>query len=105
MTKIILRLGLSALLLCLLTLAVSASDGAAAGDDTLLIAIVTGVAVGLAAAGIALFFMVRSMNTVRKQKNADTYVADGSFRLTENRDVFLYSRVSRVRVNTSNKRN
>ena len=88
----------------LLSLAASASDGGTSSNDVTLIAILVGVITGLLAAGLSLFFMVRAMSTVRKKKNADEYVADGSFRLTESRDVFLYSRVSRVRVNTSNNR-
>ena len=96
--------------------AVQAEDGSAYSPDSgepvatdtsevVWIAVGVGAGVGLLTAGIALFLMCRAMSTVRKQKNADTYMADGSFRLSECRDVFLYSRVSRVRVNTnSNKR-
>ena len=45
------------------------------------------------------------MSTVRKQKRADVYVEKDSVSLTESRDIFLYSTVTRVRVNTNNKRN
>ena len=73
------------------------------GDDTLLkilIPILIGIAVGITVT----LLMKRSMSTVRKQKRADVYVEKDSFSLTESRDLFLYSTVTRVRVNT-NKRN
>lgn len=54
------------------------------------------VIVSAAIAGIVLYFMKRGMNTVRAQRNASNYMQSGSFLLTENRDMFLYSRTSRV---------
>ena len=89
-----------------LTVSAAATDGAQAqtGDDTLLkilIPILVGIAVGLTVT----LLMKRSMSTVRKQKRADVYVEKDSFSLTESRDIFLYSTVTRVRVNTNNKRN
>ena len=53
---------------------------------------------------IVVLLMKRALNTVRKQKSADGYAEEGSFSLTESRDIFLYSTVTRIRVNTSNKK-
>ncbi|MBE6655775.1 MAG: hypothetical protein E7609_02755 [Ruminococcaceae bacterium] len=100
---------LFAFLLTLLLSAVAAfpayaTDGTqAAADDTLLkiiVCLVIGLAVGLTVT----LLMKRSMSTVRKQKRADVYVEKDSFSLTESRDIFLYSTVTRVRVNNSNNR-
>ncbi len=90
----------------LLALAASAADGSSAASEVnpVLVGVIVGVAAGLVSAGVALFFMCRSMNTVRKEKSADGYIADGSFELEECRDVFLYSHVTRIRVNNNNKR-
>jgi len=95
-------------LLCLLfcgvlSLAVlAAEESAESMPSPILIAVLVGLGVGLLTAGITLFCLCRAMNTVRKKGNAAGYVKDGSFRLSECRDVFLYSRVSRVRINTNN---
>ena len=55
------------------------------------------LAIGAAIAGIALFFMRRSMNTARQQNGAGNYMKDGSFDLYECRDFYLYSRTTKVR--------
>lgn len=88
-----------------LTVSAAATDGAQAqtGDDTLL-KIVVCLLIGLAVGLTVTLLMKRSMSTVRKQKRADTYVKEGSFSLTESRDLFLYSTVTRVRVNNNNNR-
>ena len=97
---------LSLVLVLLSVFPASAEDGtpAAASDDTL-VKIVVSIAIGLAVALVILLLMKRSMSTVRKQKRADVYIEKDSFSLTEARDLFLYSTVTRVRVNNSNKRN
>ena len=74
----------------------------ATGDDTL-VKIVVCILIGLAVGITATLLMKRGMSTVRKQKRADVYVKKDSFSLTESRDIFLYSTVTRVRVN-NNKR-
>ena len=88
-----------------LTVSAAATDGAQTqtGDDTLL-KIVVCLLIGLAVGLTVTLLMKRSMSTVRKQKRADTYVKEGSFSLTESRDLFLYSTVTRVRVNNNNNR-
>ena len=82
----------------LLMLPASAADGSLS-DDTVVIRVVVAVTIGiLLALGIVLL-MKRSMSTVRYQKRADNYVNDNSFSLTDARDIYLYSTVSRVRIN------
>ena len=95
---------LSLLALAAFPVAASQSEGGASTED-LLIKIAVSLLIGLTAALITVFLMKRSMSTVRKQKNAGTYVQKDSFRLTESRDIYLYSTVTRTRINTSkNKR-
>ena len=60
------------------------------------------LAIGAAIAGIALFFMRRSMNTARQQNGAGNYMKDGSFDLYECRDFYLYSRTTKVRKSQNN---
>lgn len=52
---------------------------------------------GVVAAIIALLVMRSKMNTAKAQKGAGNYVVGGSFQLRQRRDIFLYSRVSKVR--------
>ncbi len=94
---------LCALFTAIFSVAAFAADGQMnVSQNTILIAVLVGLGVGLAAAGVTLFLMCRAMSTVRKKGSADGYTRKDSFRLSECRDVFLYSRVSRVRVNTNN---
>lgn len=50
---------------------------------------------GLIAAFITILVMRSKMNTAKLQRNAENYLKDGSFRLHQRSDMFLYSRVSR----------
>lgn len=59
----------------------------------LLIALIIGAVI----AGIALFIMRRKMNTARAQHGAGSYMKDGSYDLYRCRDIYLYSRTSRIR--------
>lgn len=52
---------------------------------------------GIAAAGITLLIMRSSMNTKRSQRCASEYMAEGSWNLSQQRDIFLYSRVTKTR--------
>lgn len=63
--------------------------------------VVIGVVVGLAIGALVLLVMRGSMNTFRPQRNASSYIPDGSFRLTQSRDVFLYSNVTKTRRESS----
>ena len=104
MKKFLLILMLFLTLAFMLSVSIAAADGTESTQDSTLLYILIAVFFGLLAAGVSLFFMYRAMSTVRKQKRADEYVDEGSFALSECRDVFLYSRVTRVRVNTNNKK-
>ena len=53
--------------------------------------------IGIAAAGITVLIMRIGMNTKRPQKSAAMYMDQDSYRVTEHRDMFLYSNVSKVR--------
>lgn len=53
--------------------------------------------IGGVVAAIVLFIMSRNMNTARAQSNAGDYLTQGSFKLHVQRDMFLYSNVSKRR--------
>lgn len=63
--------------------------------------VVVGIAVGLAIGGLVLWGLRAGMNTFRAQRNASSYIPAGSFHMTQRRDVFLYSNVSKVRRQSS----
>ena len=52
--------------------------------------------VGLAIGGIAVGIMASQMKSVKMQRGASDYVRSGSMHLTNSRDIFLYSHVSRT---------
>ena len=52
--------------------------------------------IGLAAAVITILVMRSKMNTAKLQSGAVDYLKEGSFRLRQRSDMFLYSRVSRT---------
>ena len=89
------------LLFGIVSLPVSASEGTTATYDPLSVVLVS-LGIGLVVGLVTVLLMWRGMSTVRKQKRADNYTREGSFSLEESRDLFLYSTVTRVRVNTSN---
>lgn len=53
--------------------------------------------IGLAAAAATVLIMRYSMNTKRRQHSAGDYLTRGSYRLSRQQDIFLYSNVSKVR--------
>ena len=55
------------------------------------------ILIGGAAAGIAVFVMAGTMNTKNKQNSAGSYVKAGSFDLQNRQDIYLYSKVSKVK--------
>ena len=77
-------------------------DPNSADSADILSRILIGFAIGFVIALVIVLVMARKMSTVRAAKSADGYVKKNSFRLTESRDIYLYSRVTRVRVNNSN---
>lgn len=56
----------------------------------------TALIIGLVAALITILIMRSRMNTAKLQKSAANYLKDGSFRLRQRSDMFLYSRVTRT---------
>ncbi len=52
---------------------------------------------GIVVASIAVLIMRFSMNTKRAQRGASAYMNSGSWKLTQHRDMFLYSRVTKTR--------
>lgn len=64
------------------------------GPDPLWIPIAA--AIGLVIAFISMTVMKRGMKTVRMNDSAADYIRHGSFRLTENSDLFLYRTVTRT---------
>lgn len=52
--------------------------------------------IGLIIAAVAILIMRSKMNTAKLQKSAANYLKDGSFRLRQRSDMFLYSRVTRT---------
>lgn len=86
-----------------MTLAIpaSASDGTSLAEN---LPFRVGIAILIAillALGVVLL-MKRGMSTVRYQGRADGYVNEGSFSLTDARDIYLYSTVTRTRINNNN---
>jgi len=61
------------------------------------------VALGIGAivGGISITVMKSGMKTAKPQRGAQSYVKDGSFKLTKQRDMFLYSNTSRTRRQSS----
>lgn len=105
MKKTALFLLLLLLLTVMLSIAVCAEeidyDPNSADSADILTRILIGFAIGFVIALVIVLVMARKMSTVRKNRTADAYVVKNSFSLTESRDIYLYSRVSRVRVNTN----
>ncbi|MBQ9735165.1 MAG: hypothetical protein IJV96_00075 [Clostridia bacterium] len=80
-------------------------EGAALTRDQILTRIAIAFLIAFVGSLIAVLLMKRALNTVRPERAADRYTKEGSFSLTECRDIFLYSTVTRVRINTdSNKK-
>lgn len=51
---------------------------------------------GIIVAGITVLIMRASMNTKRAQRGASEYMKTGSWKVTQHRDMFLYSRVTKT---------
>lgn len=75
-------------------------EGAALTRDQILTRIAIAFLIAFVGSLIAVLLMKRALNTVRPERAADRYTKEGSFSLTECRDIFLYSTVTRVRINT-----
>lgn len=58
-----------------------------------IIPVIIGSVIGFAGAGA----MKSQLNSVKPQRSAQSYVRNGSFALTESRDIYLYRTVNRIR--------
>ncbi|MBQ7415790.1 MAG: TPM domain-containing protein [Oscillospiraceae bacterium] len=63
--------------------------------------IIISLVIGAIAGGITILVMRSKMKTVRRQSAAVDYVKQGSYYLRDQRDIYLYSRTSRVRKQSS----
>lgn len=68
------------------------------------IAAVGSLAIGFVIALIVVNSWKGEMNTVRSQRGAVNYVKNGSFRVTKERDIFLYRKVTKIARDTDNNR-
>lgn len=66
-------------------------------SEPLVILFLGALLVGAVAAGITVLIMRSSMNTKRRQHSAQSYLKPGSYNLHTHRDLFLYSRTTKVR--------
>lgn len=72
----------------------SSSNGASALLKKEIIGFCIAAAIGLAVAGV----MASKMNNAKAGRNAASYVKEGSFVLSEQSDMYLYSTVSKIRI-------
>ena len=64
--------------------------------------LVLSLMIGIVVAAVVIFIMRASMNTKRQQHGASGYMKPGSFHLRTHQDMFLYSKVSKVRRQQNN---
>ena len=69
--------------------------------NRLLLTLLVSLLLGGLAGGMVLLALRRQMHTARPQRYAGDYVVPNSFQLTLQRDIYLYSRTSRVKRQTS----
>ena len=69
--------------------------------NRLLLTLLVSLLLGGLAGGMVLLVLRRQMHTARPQRYAGDYVVPDSFQLTLQRDIYLYSRTSRVKRQTS----
>ena len=56
------------------------------------------LAIGIVVGGVSVLIMCAAMNTKRPQRSAGNYMNDSSYHLRTNQDTFLYSNVSKTRI-------
>lgn len=72
------------------------------GDEPSIVAIViAAIFFGLVVGGITVLVMRSKMKTVKPQRGAQSYVRQGSFNLTKQKDTFLYTNTTRTRKESS----
>lgn len=79
-------------------------NGASSGGGNLVFAEVIIIVIGLAAGFITAGILAYRMNNARRGKNAANYVKDHSFSLDKSADLYLYSTVTKTRVQTDSNR-
>ena len=67
------------------------------GVGDLIRMVLIGLVVGLVAGALVLLCLRSGMNTFKPQRNASSYIPAGGYSLTQRRDVFLYSNVTKTR--------
>lgn len=67
------------------------------GIEDLIRIIPVAILIGAAAGGITILVMRGQMNTATPQRSAGNYLINGSYQLKKHFDIFLYSRVTRIR--------
>lgn len=82
----------------------SAALQASSGDGSTVKQFVISLIIALIIAAVAVGSMVAQLKTVRKKQGASDYKKEGSFRLEESRDTFLYKKVNKVSRANDNKR-
>ena len=75
----------------------SETSGDSGGSTSIVQKVLISLLIGAIVAGIALGIMRSNMNTAKRQRNAGSYLVDGSFHMYRQLDIFLYSRTSRTR--------
>ncbi|MBP3309386.1 MAG: hypothetical protein J6L05_01050 [Ruminococcus sp.] len=73
------------------------------GSGSVVKQFVISLIIALIIAAIAVGSMVGQLKTVRKKQEASDYKKEGSFRLEESRDTFLYKKVNKVPRSNNNK--
>ena len=63
----------------------------------IIVRLLTALVIGAAVAGIVVLIMGHGMNTARAQRGALSYLKNGSYELSAQRDMYLYSRVNKIR--------
>jgi len=87
---------------------VSAADASAdipalfSDTDFLLKSLGISLLIGLAVGGITVLVMRSSMKTARQKHTAGNYLVKNSFELTHSSDTYLYTSVTRRRINNDN---
>lgn len=59
--------------------------------------LVVALVIGLLAGIVVAFMLKKQLTSVRQQKQADSYIKNGSMRITTSRDLFLYRQVTRTK--------
>ena len=73
-------------------------------ENQILISVAAGVIGGILLTALIMFLLVRQIKPVRFQHGAASYVVENSFKLTHQRDIYLYKTVTRTAIPKTNKK-